>query len=79
MLWLESTSNPLLLLLKIVDLKKIVAIAKEKNILAVADNTFPTPIIQRPLKLSFDIVAHSATKYLKWSFKYCWWHLWLCW
>lgn len=61
MLWVESPSNPRL---KIVDLAKIAEIAKEKNIIAVADNTFATPIIQRPLELGFDIVTHSATKYL---------------
>lgn len=61
MFWVESPSNPML---KIVDLQKIAAIAKKHNILSVADNTFATPIIQRPLELGFDIVVHSATKYL---------------
>lgn len=61
MLWVESPSNPML---KIVDLKKSVTIAKQHNLIAVADNTFATPILQRPLELGFDIVTHSATKYL---------------
>ncbi len=61
MIWLETPSNPLL---KIVDLEKIAALATEKNIISVADNTFATPIIQRPLELGFNIVTHSATKYL---------------
>src|SRR5207244_12011149 len=42
----------------------IARIAKRRNLLAVADNTFATPYIQRPLTLGFDIVIHSVTKYL---------------
>ncbi len=61
MVWIESPSNPLL---KLVDLKTIADIAKEHNIITVADNTFATPWIQQPLELGFDIVLHSATKYL---------------
>lgn len=61
MLWVESPSNPML---KLVDLEAIAKIAKQHNIIAVADNTFATPIAQRPLELGFDIVTHSATKYL---------------
>lgn len=61
MIWVESPSNPLL---KIVDLAAIARIAKEFHLIACADNTFATPIIQRPLELGFDIVVHSATKYL---------------
>lgn len=61
MIWVESPSNPLL---KIVDLKMIADIARKHNIVAVADNTFASPIIQRPLELGFHIVMHSATKYL---------------
>ncbi|NCT57832.1 MAG: PLP-dependent transferase [Legionella sp.] len=61
MIWLETPSNPLL---KIVDLKKISAIAKKHNLIAVTDNTFATPWIQRPLEYGFDLVVHSATKYL---------------
>lgn len=61
MIWVETPSNPLL---KLVDLKAIATIAKHHGILTVADNTFATPWIQRPLTLGFDIVLHSATKYL---------------
>lgn len=61
MLWVETPTNPML---KIVDLKKLAAIAKQHNLIAVADNTFATPILQRPLELGFDIVMHSATKYI---------------
>lgn len=61
MIWVETPSNPLL---KIVDLKTIAKIAKERNILAVADNTFASPYLQRPLEFGFDIVIHSATKYI---------------
>lgn len=61
MLWVESPSNPLL---KVVDLKEIAQLAKQHNLLTCADNTFATPLSQRPLELGFDIVVHSATKYL---------------
>jgi cystathionine gamma-lyase len=61
MIWVETPSNPLL---KIVDLQAIGAIAKERGILAVADNTFASPYLQRPLEFGFDIVIHSATKYI---------------
>lgn len=61
MIWVESPSNPLL---KIVDLAAIARLAKQHQLIACADNTFATPMSQRPLELGFDIVAHSATKYL---------------
>ena len=61
MIWLETPSNPML---KLADLRKIAALAKHHGIITVADNTFATPWIQRPLELGFDIVLHSATKYL---------------
>lgn len=61
MLWVETPTNPML---KIVDLKQLAAIAKQHNLIAVADNTFATPILQRPLETGFDIVMHSATKYI---------------
>lgn len=61
MIWVESPSNPML---KIIDLTLIAAIAKEHNLISVCDNTFATPIIQRPLEIGFDCVVHSATKYL---------------
>ena len=60
LIWLETPSNPLL---KITDIKKVVAIAKAKGIRVVCDNTFATPICQQPLSLGADIVIHSATKY----------------
>ncbi len=61
MIWVETPSNPLL---KLVDLEMIAAIARQRGILTVADNTFATPWAQRPLEYGFDIVVHSATKYL---------------
>lgn len=61
LIWLESPSNPML---KLVDIKKIAALAKQHGILTVADNTFATPWIQQPLSMGCDIVMHSATKYL---------------
>lgn len=61
MIWVETPTNPLL---KLVDLKAVAAIAKKNNLITVADNTFATPYIQRPLELGFDIVMHSATKYI---------------
>src|SRR5207248_3821522 len=61
MVWVETPSNPLL---KIVDLKAVARLAKERDLVAVADNTFASPYLQRPLELGFDIVVHSATKYL---------------
>ena len=61
MIWVESPSNPML---KLVDLKAIANIAKEKGLVSVCDNTFATPYLQRPLELGFDVVLHSATKYL---------------
>jgi cystathionine gamma-lyase len=47
-----------------VDLEAVAAIAKERHLLSVADNTFASPYLQRPLESGFDIVVHSATKYL---------------
>lgn len=61
MIWVETPTNPLL---KLVDLAAIATIAKDKNIICVADNTFATPCLQQPLNYGFDIVVHSATKYL---------------
>ena len=51
-------------MLKLVDLKAIAKFAKQHNLISVCDNTFATPMLQRPLELGFDIVAHSATKYI---------------
>jgi cystathionine beta-lyase/cystathionine gamma-synthase len=59
--WIETPSNPLL---KIIDLEAIAKVAREKNIISVSDNTFASPWIQRPIESGFDMVIHSATKYL---------------
>ena len=61
MIWIETPSNPLL---KLIDLQSIAAFTKSRGILAVADNTFASPYLQRPLEHGFDLVVHSATKYL---------------
>jgi len=61
MLWVETPTNPLL---KIVDLDAIATIARDNELLLVADNTFASPALQRPLTHGCDIVVHSATKYL---------------
>lgn len=61
MIWAETPTNPLL---KLVDLSAVAAIAKKHNLICVADNTFASPWVQRPLQHGFDIVVHSATKYL---------------
>jgi cystathionine gamma-lyase len=61
MIWIETPSNPLL---KLIDLAAVAKIARERNLVAVADNTFASPWIQRPLEYGFDLVVHSATKYL---------------
>ncbi|MCB9077652.1 MAG: aminotransferase class I/II-fold pyridoxal phosphate-dependent enzyme [Anaerolineaceae bacterium] len=57
----ESPTNPYL---RVLDLEKVVAIAKKHNIKTVIDSTFATPINQRPLEFGVDFVVHSATKYL---------------
>ena len=61
MVWVETPTNPLL---KLVDLERIAELTKARGITAVCDNTFATPWVQRPLELGFDLVMHSATKYL---------------
>lgn len=61
MLWVETPSNPML---KVVDLERVIEIAKGHRLIVVVDNTFATPMLQRPLELGADIVVHSATKYL---------------
>ena len=60
LIWLETPSNPLL---KITDIKMVVAIAKVQKIKVVCDNTFATPLCQLPLALGADMVMHSTTKY----------------
>ena len=61
LLWVETPTNPLL---RIVDLEGVAALARRKGLLSVADNTFCSPYLQRPLELGIDIVVHSTTKYL---------------
>ena len=61
MVWIETPSNPLL---KLIDLEAVAKIARAHNALSVSDNTFASPWIQRPIEFGFDIVVHSATKYL---------------
>jgi cystathionine gamma-lyase len=61
MVWVETPTNPML---KLADLQAIAKICRERGIIAVADNTFASPLVQRPLEHGFDIVVHSTTKYL---------------
>jgi cystathionine gamma-synthase len=61
MVWLETPTNPLM---SIVDLRTTAEAAHQAGALAVVDNTFATPYLQRPLELGADIVVHSTTKYL---------------
>jgi cystathionine gamma-lyase len=61
LIWVETPSNPLL---KLADLGRIAEIGRSLGAITAADNTFASPYIQRPLELGFDLVMHSATKYL---------------
>lgn len=61
MLWVETPTNPML---NIVDIEALTAIAKQKGLTSVVDNTFASPYLQQPLTLGADLVLHSATKYL---------------
>lgn len=61
LIWVETPTNPMM---NIIDIKAMAAVAKNAGALLVVDNTFATPILQRPLELGADIVLHSATKYL---------------
>lgn len=61
MVWIETPTNPLL---KLVDIAKISEVAHKHGLIVVVDNTFCSPVLQRPLELGADIVMHSATKYL---------------
>jgi cystathionine gamma-lyase len=61
LIWVETPTNPLL---KIVDLSAIAEIGKRRGLLLACDNTFASPALQRPLEFGFDLVVHSATKYL---------------
>ena len=60
-LFIETPTNPMM---KIADLRGAAAVAKEKGILSIVDNTFLSPALQRPLSLGVDLVVHSATKFL---------------
>src|SRR5580693_3233825 len=60
-LYIETPTNPVL---RLVDLQKAIAFAKEWDLLALIDNTFASPVLQKPLAMGFDLVMHSATKYL---------------
>ena len=61
MVWIETPTNPLL---KLVDIGKIAEIARKRGLIVVVDNTFSSPILQRPIEHGAHIVMHSATKYL---------------
>ena len=61
MIWIETPTNPML---RLVDLAAVAAIARRRGAISVADNTFASPALQRPLEHGVDIVVHSTTKYL---------------
>jgi cystathionine beta-lyase len=61
LMYIESPSNPLL---RLIDITTISKIARDKGITTVIDNTFATPLNQKPIEMGIDIVAHSGTKYL---------------
>jgi cystathionine gamma-lyase len=61
MIWVETPTNPML---KIVDIAAVAEVARQHGALLVVDNTFASPMLQRPLELGADIVVHSATKFL---------------
>jgi len=61
MVWVETPTNPML---KLADLEAIAGLCRERGIISVCDNTFASPINQRPLELGIDIVVHSTTKYM---------------
>ncbi|MEX2217660.1 MAG: PLP-dependent aspartate aminotransferase family protein [Phycisphaerales bacterium] len=61
LLWLETPSNPLL---RITDLRACAGVARERGVRVLVDNTFATPVHQRPLELGADLVLHSTTKYI---------------
>jgi methionine-gamma-lyase len=60
-LYIETPTNPTL---RLVDLRKALAFAKEWDLITLIDNTFASPVLQKPIEMGFDIVLHSATKYL---------------
>jgi cystathionine gamma-lyase len=61
MVWIETPTNPML---KLVDIARVAEIARKRGLIVVVDNTFATPVLQRPLELGAHLVVHSATKYL---------------
>ncbi|MFA7498671.1 MAG: aminotransferase class I/II-fold pyridoxal phosphate-dependent enzyme [Leucobacter sp.] len=61
LVWLESPTNPLL---EVIDLPLLIGAARERGLMTVVDNTFSTPLRQRPLAFGADIVVHSATKFI---------------
>ena len=61
LIWVETPTNPML---KLADLRRIAEIGRHAGAITAADNTFASPYVQRPLELGFDLVMHSATKYL---------------
>jgi cystathionine beta-lyase/cystathionine gamma-synthase len=61
LLYLESPTNPIV---RVVDLKRVVGIAKKHNLITMIDSTFATPINSRPAEFGIDLIMHSATKYL---------------
>lgn len=61
LLWLESPSNPMM---EVADLAALCAAARSTGVITVCDNTFMTPVLQRPLALGADVVVHSVTKFL---------------
>jgi cystathionine gamma-synthase len=61
MIWIETPSNPML---KLIDLARVAEAGRAIGAVTVADNTFASPYVQRPLEHGFDVVMHSATKYL---------------
>jgi len=60
-LYVETPTNPTL---RLVDLRKAAQLARRHKLFSISDNTFATPVLQKPLELGFDAVVHSATKYL---------------
>ena len=60
LIWIESPSNPQL---KIADIKAIASLAKSHHIITACDNTFATPLLQKPLEMGIDFVMHSSTKF----------------
>ncbi|MBC2604291.1 trans-sulfuration enzyme family protein [Puniceicoccus vermicola] len=61
MIWIETPTNPMM---RVVDIAVMTAFARERGLISVVDNTFLTPVFQRPFELGADIIIHSTTKYL---------------